>query len=434
MMSAATNTVQIKEPDIRIRISDKKALYGLSVLSILFVFLQNNQILNLAAIALFLAILAQKDMSTAICSYFYLTTWERFTTMPVLSAISIIDMILGFVVVIQLIHKRIRIRLDDSVLLCIACIYSVIALLLHRNMSGIKMIFDVFIVIYIRYINQDKEDNADFWKRAFLFIYISTVLSIMWGFVSYMQGNVATIHLDGNIHSRLRSTVGTDRSCMLYCAAAIYPFFYMKKKWLKICSLGLLATMTLLTISITAVLCASVFCLILLIDSYRKSKLNKGILVILIALILGTFYYVYNYGSGITAIDNMINRTKKVSMKVSDGDFSNATSGRTEIFDDYWYIYSNRFSFFNKLFGSGVVNYKYYYDLPDYVHNTYMDMLLYMGLIPLIFVFYRFYNGIKYYKNSNYQLQILLLKTSYALTALSVSMFTATYWWVFFII
>ena len=401
---------------------DKLTLGILSVFSLLFIAFQNNLLINIALVFAFLFIVHKFGIKTGIMAYVFLVQWERFTTMPFLSAISIIDMILGLLIIVSLCRNSFKVRIDDFILLSIVTIYGSIALIWYKDFSGLRMLFDVFIVIYIRQVSLcDEEERVSFWKTLLFYLYVSALFSILWGIISMLRGDVIRLFLAGTYITRIRSTVGTDRSCMLYCAAAIYPLLYMKNKVIKYLSLGLLSAMLLLTFSMTALVCIIAFILIFLFFKYKESKSSKRLAIILLIIIISTaFFFIWNNGSGITAIDQMLGRARTVADSIYISDYSRATTGRTDIWEWYMNIFNNEFTIFNKLFGSAVLNYKFIYSFSEYAHNTYIDMLLYMGIIPLALLFYRWIKRIREYRGTEIQLPIILLKVSYLITGLSV--------------
>ena len=223
---------------------------------------------------------------------------------------------------------------------------------------------------------------------------------------------------------------------MLYCAAMIYPIFYennKKKKYLY-CAMFLLCI--LMTLSMTAMICTTAFFAVkTLFDLKNQGNRKKIKICIMIFAVAFWILYTWEYGSHITLVDTIFQRAHKIVNLSSIGEISSATSGRSEIWKSYMAVFYEN-SILKKIFGTGVLNYYYMGGFLKFSHNSYIDMLLYMGILPLILFFLYTFHTCKVFKKNHYQeyLPLLMIKVVYLLTAVSVSAFPSVTWWVWAIL
>ena len=414
--------------------NDITVLFALSVMSLLMGFF-SNYLLTALTVVLFVIILFRRGIETGICSYVYLSIWGRFTTLPVFSGISLISIILSTYLFIYILLNRIKIKIPDFILLLIVFLEGCYSFFITKTTSGLFLAFDIMIIIYINSVLVvDKEKTNRFWKKLLLYLYVSTIFSVLWGIVSFFRGNSTRLYLYGQYIRRFQSTVGTDRSCMIYCAGLIYPLYYMRNKTLRIVSIFGLLTALLLSFSMTAIICGSVFFSIYLYDQYKNDHQTKRIWIIAGILAFALYFtYIWNFGSHIGPINTIVRRAQLIISRIDSGDVARATSGRTDILSGYQVIYQN-LPFYKKLFGSGVTSFYGHSGIVNYSHNTYVDMIMYFGIIPAVFLLFRLIQSYAKRKKDDLAVQISLLKVAYVITGFSVSMLTNNYWWMFFLI
>ncbi len=414
--------------------NDRLTLTVLSALCVTLGFFPNYG-LSILSVLVFIVILGKGGIESAICAYVYLSIWGKFTTLPVFSGISLISVILSLYIFLHICRNKVKIRFVDFLLLFIVFFEGVHSVLFTKTTSGIFLVFDLMIIIYINSVlTKDENRRKEFYTRLFLYLYVSTVFSIFWGVGSYLAGKGARLYLHGQYFRRFQSTVGTDRSCMIYCSGLIYPLYYMKNKALRIGSVfGMMAAL-LMSFSITAILCAGVFFTIYLYDQYRSNRDEKKLWITLgILALIAYLIYIWYFGSHIGPINTIVRRVQLILARLNSGDVARATSGRSDILSNYRAIF-NSLPLSQKLLGSGVTTFYGFSEVENFSHNTYLDLEMYFGLIPTLFIFWRLIHSIRIRRNDQQFTQILLLKTAYILTAFSVSMLTNNYWWAMFLI
>ena len=408
----------------------------LGFFSLLFAFISSNIFVNLALIVCFVLILLVGGFETGFYAYMYLVSWERFTTLPVFSSISYIGIILAAYIILSMSRKINKVNIWDFILLLIVALEGMFSYFVSNSFSGMMLLIDVIIVLGIYSIlqNKSKDEVEKFWNRLFLYLYIGSLLSLVWGTFMYLQGDVATVYIGEVSILRLTTTVGTDRACMLLCTGMIYPIYYMKNRIIKIISIVVLTCSVLATVSMAAILCLAVFFIIVLFHKYRHIKSQKkAVMLIFLIVMIGYLIYSWNYMSGIGALDTVIDRLKQTIFRVNSGDLAAATTGRSDLLEAYWNYFKQQ-NLFAQLFGSGYTTAYNIILAENYSHNTFIDMLIYFGIFPLLLILIRTLVKSRKTIQQGGNVQFLLLKTVYIITALGVSMLTNSYWWIFFIL
>ena len=414
---------------------ERAVLLLLSIIAVAYLALGQNLLLNIAVIVCFVVILARCGIEDAIVSYLFLMFWERFTTLPVFSSVSLIVVILGLASAFAIIKNRVTVTIGGMLTLVIVGIYGLLCLLLTKKPDGILMLFNVIIALYARHIwkGYDGAENR-FWKKAFFFIFVSCCFSFIWGIIRVQNGDAATLYLQSQYPIRASTTIGTDRSCMLFCTAMIYPIFYMKQSVWRVLLIIALVVANLLTISITAIVCLGLFSVVIFYDRIKNARSNKKYAIILLVMVLvAAIVYAYNYKTGLSVVDNITTRLHNIFSIAESGDLAKATTGRTDIASWYLDIF-NESGLFHQLFGNANIGYYSEYAFTNFSHNTYLDMLLYFGIIPtavlLIVNLVNIYQRRRIERNMNYA----AMKVAFLVTAFSVSALTSNCWWFIFVI
>ncbi len=183
-----------------------------------------------------------------------------------------------------------------------------------------------------------------------------------------------------------------------------------------------------MTISLTAMICMGTMALLYAFFQYRgKHRLRVlGIGIVIMAYLI----YVWNSGSRISFINTAVLRVHKFVDKLSEGNYENATSGRTGIVAEYLQLYQ-QLPFINKIFGTGHANMYSTSGFEHYAHNSYLDMLFYGGVPGCVLFIGRIVRSCIEINDKRIRQAITLLKVVYGITGFSVSALTADYWLVF---
>ena len=140
----------------------------------------------------------------------------------------------------------------------------------------------------------------------------------------------------------------------------------------------------------------------------------------------------------IDIIRPMAIRVESMIKAFKGGDMGSATSSRSYLAKLYLKDFQ-QYSLLNQMFGSFYINRfevitGFGWDVSNYAHNSFIDLLLYSGVFGLIIFFIKTGARIKNLKGKKEFLPVLLLKSIFLLTGLSVSMLTSSYWLVWMII
>ena len=405
----------------------------MSVLALALYVSRGNVLVNACLIAYFIWLILARDLSLAITAYIFILFWESYTALPFASGVSIIGALLALRCFMSLLHSR-KIRAIDFVLIVLLFLYGGMCFLVTRRLSGLEFATNSIIAAYIhKRLANDEAARKAFWRRVFRFILISGSIAILVGYFRYFTGNVKTVYLGGATERgrRFAGTLGTDRVCMMCCATAIYPLFYMKNRKLRLVFIGMCLLAIIMTVGITAILCLALFSLVYFFGMMKRSSVKRSTkrrLVLLVIIVILFAFFAWQFSDGIGILSSMVVRVKRVVNKLEEGNYVGATSHRTMLYGQYLGVFKD-FSLPKKLFGSASLSYYTEMGFDNHSHNSYIDMLLYFGILPMLFILLSVIRNIKSYKGSGIGLPILLLKVAYCFTGLSVSMLTASYWW-----
>lgn len=399
---------------------NKLNLIILAIFPILFTVLGASLYLKLILLAYFLFVLFQWGKKEAIFTYLYLVFFIPITRGDSTTIVAPIGIILSLVLSLDLLKGR-KIGIGYFILLFVFGIYAARSMLQGDSYSILSIIYDLLIVIFIKFrlINNEQQKH-EFWEKLYFYVFFAALVSIACGIFSF-QG----------LSDRFSLPIGIDRACLLLVGGMIYPLFHIKNLLIKFGLIFILMFSLILTVSMTAIICLVTFIVILLFYylfmSKKVSVFSKYLLTVLVLagfVVLGLWW---TNGSGIAAVDKMIDRMKLILTQISNNELDKATTGRYEIIKVYL-SYFNNFSLPDKLFGGGMSNYYQIAYYRNYSHNTPIDLLLFVGIIPSIlfglFVFKQFFN----IKNSEERVKVILFKSVMLTTCLSVSMLTGSYW------
>lgn len=388
-------------------------LFGISTLSKIFL------------ICVFLCVVLFEGIDCAVCAYVYMVFFVSITKGESFTAVAYLGIILCIKIIID--QGIGSLKVSEVGMLILISIYAIRSWVAGNGISQISMIYDLVIAIWIRHRthHEHREDVDQFWKMFYKTIFLAALMSMLCGLIKYTGG------------VRFAIPLGTDTACLILVAGMIFPLFYFKNTFLKILSLCFLLTGIFMTVSMTALLCLGTFFAIYLfyvLLNKKEVSMKRKIVIIGLAIIFVIYLLVsWNYGSGITIVDNVINRAKIIIVQISNNELSRATTGRFDIYKLYL-EYFNSFSLPKKLFGGGSISYigQAYYR--NYSHNSLIDAIMFLGLIPLFIYIIWVIKGVCRIKEEKHQLKLLLLKFAIFVTSMSVSIFSSSFCYPFMMI
>lgn len=410
---------------------DKFLLCLFAVIALCYCVLQENIILNACCILLYAYILIFTPPSCAISSLLFWAPWAKFSFSPSISFLTIMELMLAAKIVFWLLTGRFRPVWLDFLAFFMLLAYGWLSYEKSGQITIFRMALVVLFSFYFKHIlfSHSSEAQANIWRQFFLYLFISSLISSLFGYINLLTGNAMFSFKLGTF--RIGPTVGIDRSCLVYCAGLIYPLYYWNgAKWLKQWIVGFFLVSLLLTVSMTALVTCSMFwgCFLWFQLGSSTNKKKAGIFMKLL-FAFSTFGFFWIFGSGIPILDKMINRAKDTIYYFQIGDYSSATTDRNELLDEYNKKLES-FTLREKLFGTGYTSMNSYWSLSNFSHNTMLDMYACFGIIPMAFLWFRRIWGMYFQRRllSACFAPLFLLEVVYCITAFSVSTLAQPCW------
>ena len=391
------------------------------LLPIMSIALGANIFFDLLIVLLFAFILITTKIDGAVVFYSYIVFFSHLFRSFGITIVALLGIVLSILILV----KHSNCISNHLFAMFFVSFYSLVSIILTSDFASMALVYSIVIAFYIR--DKILSDNHNFIKEIFLSIFIAAIISTICGFTNYI-----------GLGSRFSIPLGIDSACMLLVGGMIYPIFYFKRAFYKFVAIVFLLIPLFLTVSITAIICLSVFTLFIILYSLfsKNSKMrrsHKFYLIFILLLFLVLFIFVWNYGCGIVAIDNLIERIKTVIEQIGNGDLNKATTGRYDIYTMY-INYFNSFPMFQRLFGGGRMSYYGLAYYRNYSHNTFLDSLMFFGIIPLSLVIVFLIDSFLSIKKSECAFKIFLLKSVFLITSMSVSLLSGGYWLLFILI
>ncbi|NMB44252.1 MAG: hypothetical protein GX995_09010 [Clostridiales bacterium] len=329
------------------------------------------------------------------------------------------------------VKPNISLKYLDVLVLLVVGYYGIMNVIVGTgDFSGIEIGCNVLIAIYLFNIYKDKKEYLMFWKKIFLILMLSTLLSVLYGIINNTSLN-RWISGMGYI-PQIYGTIGTARIGMFLCASLIYPVFYSTNRLIKIMLSILLSGLALMTLSITTTICLLLFWTVVL--AFKEKKGHIGLRVpVAIIFILITIILLGPKIKEISLVKPIIIRIENIIKAFKAGDMHVATSSRFTLLNKYISDFKE-LPVINKVFGSFYVNRVTFSPTGQYAHNSYVDILLYSGIIGLVSFILVLVKKIRFHRNKSEFLPIMLLKLIFLITGLSVSMLTSTFWFLWLIL
>lgn len=417
-----------------------KEISQLNIYIMMFLFFSLSIIPKDIILSLIVVIFAISTLKSSLLMFLFFSLWENVT---VFSFGITLNLILQVVFCIKILAnsfngaKTLKYRYLDIIILISVLFYGVMNFLVGtRNLSGIGIGINVLIVIYATKLYNDKYQYSEFWKALFFVLLVSTLLSIIYGIIND-TGLSRWISGMGYM-PQLYGTLGTARIGMFIVASLIYPVFYIKKKVIRVGLSILLTILAFMTLSITTIICLLNFWAIVLI--FKRKATFENVLKLFLVMIL-VLLILFIFGSQIKEVSFIKPIVIRVSSMIESfqmGDMKSATSSRSNLLDAYMDDF-RELPIFNKIFGTFYINrfsiiIGYNNEIQNYAHNSFVDILLYTGFFGVISIMLLLFKNLKFHKKRYEFLPILLLKATFILTGLSVSMLSSTYWFIWLFI
>lgn len=410
-------------------------VYMLLYLVLCFNIIPQDIIFSFIAIVVIMA-----PLKSALLMFLFFTLWENVT---VFSFGITLNFFLQIIVFTKILINHIYFnnvlfyRFSDFLLLLGAFFYGIMDYLIGtKGISGIGVGINLFIALYSFSIYRNEKRSVVFWEAVFFTLMCSTIIATIYGLINNTSHD-RWIRGMGYV-KQLYGTVGTARMGMFFCSSLIYPVFYTKSKVIKIILSIMFSLGALMTLSITSLICLIFFWNVIILfkggNSFRKN------IKILFFISISLFIICLSWGRirEFRYIKPLAIRTASMVKALHAGDMRVATSTRSFLLK----AYINDFKTYplkNKVWGSFFINRfsiikNNNVGVKNYAHNTFVDILLYSGILGIIFFNIIIFKRISFYKKRREFLPLLLLKGIFILTGLSVSMLTSSYWLIWIIL
>lgn len=398
--------------------------------SVLYCFLGANIILNIFTIISFFIVLLLAPEEYAFYALLFFAPWDRFSVMPKLSYLTILELLLVLRTIFFFVREKMRIRLIDFVVFIALIMYGYYSYKQTGKVTVFRMAIVVLFSIRFKmlYEEANEEGKDQLLSKLFLTFTATALISNFYGVVYFLQGGLTVSRRLGVI--RFTNTLGCDRSGLLNCLGMIYPLYFDKHKTRRTLILVLLVICSMLTVSLTTIGTLVVFFVVHYFVKYKKAnnkrKMRYLVFFVFFAIVL---ICIWNFGTGISFIDNVFQRIKDTLYYLQIGDYSAATTTRSNIIAEYQLSISN-FSKTDMLFGTGYTSYYTLGLFSHYTHNTYIDMYVCFGILGIALITIRLLKNIIWYKKIQPERAILfmLLTISCLVPGLGVSALAESYW------
>lgn len=304
------------------------------------------------------------------------------------------------------------------------------------NLSGIGLAFNVFIALYAFNIYSYKNQTSGFWEAVFFTLMLSTFFASVYG---YFNETAVDRWISGMGYvKQLTGTVGTARIGMYLCASLIYPVFYVEKSSIKIILCIIFSLGALLTFSVTTLICLTGFWITVIIFKSRVNLIKFIQMIVLTVVCISVGIFLWDKIQDISFVKPTVLRLEKIISALQTGDTTTATSFRAYLAEVYLNDFA-QYPLFNKTFGSFYINRfsvisSYDVSIENYAHNSYIDILLYTGILGLLAFLIRIPLTLSSLVKSTEFLPVVLLKLIFLTTGMSVSMLGNSFWFFWIIL
>lgn len=252
----------------------QKELQKLIIYFSLFFIFSLNIVPKDIVFLLLIFVFTSSSLKNSLLMFLFFSLWENVMVFSFdISLNLILQVILGIKILLKSFFgsSSNRFSLSELSILILVFLYGILNFFIGTGtLAGIGIGVNFLIAIYSFKLYKSQKKPYDFWKYIFLVLFISTLISSLYGTINNTAIN-RWIRGTGYI-TQIYGTLGTTRMGMFIVVSLIYPVFYMKNKTLKVTFSVILSALALMTVSLTTLICLLVFWTIVLI--YKK-KINR---------------------------------------------------------------------------------------------------------------------------------------------------------------
>jgi len=294
--------------------------------------------------------------------------------------------------------------------------------LVSMSMTGLGFVFKVLITFYAIHFMYSERSYDNLLKSVLQILMLSALIATIYGFYHDTALDRWISGL-GDSFSQLYGTLGTTRMAFIYLTSVTFFLYYVKNVIVKAGGIIVFTALTLMTISLTAIILYGV---IIFIYTLSKGTLGKVIgrgVMFLLAVAL-----TFPVWSKFDIVQPVLYRITFSAEAYESGDINKATTGREEIQENYMKKLddSSPFTIFFGNAESAISS----TGSDMYSHNTYIDILFFFGILGIILLVLYQGKKILLVRGQSYFYPLLSLKAILLLGAASVSVMSASYFMV----
>lgn len=304
------------------------------------------------------------------------------------------------------------------ILLTYISVMGLVSLVLTGNMTGIGLIFKTIISFYVISFLKDVKSFETLLKGMFHVLVFSTIAATVYGFYhdTALERWVSGM---GEV-SQLYGTLGTTRMGFFYLISMAFFLYFVDNKIIKYIGVAAFSALSFMTISLT-VMALYLMVIILYFISLGKIKKTISYFVIATAILVASF----PVWSKFDLLQPIVYRVVFATTAYEQGDADLALSGREDLSEVYMAKFRNSDAL-SKVFGSAdeavsVVG------AEKVAHNTYIDILFFFGILGLILFIIYHLRKLSLIWKTPYFYPFITMKLVLLLGAFTVSIMSATY-------
>ncbi len=342
-----------------------------------------------------------------------------------LGRISFIYLLLGLLAVSAVLrwknNKNFKLRYSQAIAFVI-CVVMLVTLYYYDIVDTKNIIYTLTCILAFGMCVSDEKERANFFKGVAISVFLISIHACITGGVEFYE-------LNQNSTQFLRKGIlgvgigDSNMSGLLLNVGAACALFDVNFRWytklaMVAASLGAMA----ITLSTSALLG---FLMVLIGFAFlnKKSKSKKlwtAVLILFLIVAISSVYMSLPRSSRIPEIDAYIDRMEEKLDFLADGNISDFTTNRSDIADRKMDYFLNGQGPMGILFGMNSL----YVVKKEVPHNTYIDLLLQIGLIgTLIALSYMAYSLFKAWKKRDNGILPVVLKIIFLFYFLNLSLF-----------
>lgn len=311
------------------------------------------------------------------------------------------------------------------ILLAYISVMGLASLLLTGNMTGIGMIFKTIITFYVISFLKDDKSFETLLKGIFHVLMFSTIIATVYGFFhdTALERWVSGM---GEV-SQLYGTLGTTRMGFFYLTSMAFFLYFVDNKVIKYIGVAAFSALSFMTISLTVM---ALYLMVILLYFISLGKFKKTISYFVVATAI--LFVSFPVWSKFAILQPIVYRVVFASTAFEHGDADIALSGREGLSEAYMTKFWNS-GIFTKVFGNADEAFSVVRE-ERVAHNTYIDILFFFGIFGLVLFIIYHLRKLSFIWKKPFFYPLLTMKLVLLLGAFTVSIMSASYFFILILI